>query len=108
MPNIFSCDADWFIKLKDEQPKVIVAVWAGEDEKVNNWLENLQKFEDKGVPVFVCDTRSCPTIAERLGAKEAGETIVFNKGIEKGRIVPTEKIEENIQKLSELVQEEAK
>jgi hypothetical protein len=35
MPNIFSCDADWFTRLKDEQPKVIVAVWAGEDEKVS-------------------------------------------------------------------------
>ena len=104
MPNIWSCDAAWFEKLKNEQPKVIVAVWDRESEsdKVNEWLEKLQKFEDEGTPVFVCD-KSCPGIVEKLGAKEGGETIVYAKGIEKGRLLhPSEDIEGSLSKVKEL------
>ncbi len=101
-PNIFSCDPEWFNKLRNEQPKVIVAVWGGEDEKVNKWLERLQEFEDKGVPVFVCDSRSCPSIAEKLGATQPGETIVFTAGSEKGRLSPGDDIEGSIEKVKGL------
>lgn len=103
MPNIFTCDSAWFTKLIEEQPKAIVALWAGEDEKVNQWLEKLQALEDEGIPVFVCDVQSCPGIAEKLGAKGGGETIVFQHGEEKGRITPAEDFEAELSKVKELV-----
>ena len=101
-PNIFSCSAEWFEKLKDEQPRVIVATWSEEGgEKLNEWLERLQKFEDEGVPVFVCDIESCPSIAEKLGARGGGETIVFERGVEKGRLSPGQDLEAELARVKE-------
>lgn len=106
MPNIFTCDAEWLEKLKKEQPKVVVALWKKEGgENINKWLETLQKLEHEGTPVFVCDGDSCPGISEKLGTNEAGETIVFSQGIEKGRVKPGENIEESLSKVKELMKE---
>lgn len=102
MPNIFSCSTEWFDKLSKEQPKVIIATWKEGNEKINEWLEKLQKLEDEGVSVFVVDTESCPGIAEKLGAKEGGETIVFEHGEEKGRVIPGEDLESELAKVREL------
>jgi hypothetical protein len=96
MPNVFSCNDQWFNRLKGEQPKVVIATWreAGGEKvsggKLNEFLERLQKFEDEGVPVFVVDCDSCPTIAEQLKVTEGGETVVFTGGVERGRTVPTD------------------
>lgn len=103
MPNIFSCSADWFKKLKDEQEKVVIATYQDSGgDKVNEWLEKLQKLEEEGVPVFVVDCDSCPKIAESIGVKEVGETIVLAHGVEKGRVSPGEDIEGNLNKVKEL------
>jgi hypothetical protein len=100
-PQIFTCDPEWLSKLKDEQPKVVVALWTGQDENVNKWLEQLQKIEDEDVPVFVCDAVSCGAIKETLGANEGGETIVFRQGKEVGRLKPSENIEADIARVRE-------
>ena len=102
MPNIWSCDAEWFIKLRDEQPKVVVAMWSGDDERVNEWLEKLQAIEKEDVPVFVCDIQSCPAIGEKIGAKEGGETIIFKHGVETGRLAPGEDLETELAKVREM------
>lgn len=102
-PNIFSCSAEWFEKLKDDQARVVIATWKeGAGDKANEWLERLQKLEDEGLPVFVVDTTSCPDIAERLGAKESGETIIFAQGVEKGRLAPGEDAEADLARVKEL------
>lgn len=104
MPNIFSCSLEWFERLKDEQPKVIITTWkeAG-GEPVNKFLERLQTLEDQGVSIFVVDCDSCPTIAEKLKVTEIGETIIFTNGIEKGRVIPDEKtIEESLKRVKKL------
>lgn len=100
MPNIFTCDPQWVEKLKKGEDKVIVAVWCGSDEKCNRWLEKLAQMEEPGKPVFVIDMDSCPQVAESLGVK-AGETIVFNKGEEKGRVALSDDIEGDIAKVKE-------
>jgi len=102
MPNVFSCSTEWFEKLSKEQPRVIIATWKEGSDKVNEWLEKLQKLEDEGVPVFVVDTESCPAIAAKLETKEGGETIVFEHGEERGRVTPGEDLEEGIAKVKEL------
>lgn len=101
MANVFSCSDEWFKKLAKEQPKVVVAVWSeASGAKTNEWLERLQKLEDEGVPVFVCDGDSCPAIAEHIGAK-AGETVVLEHGVEKARLTPGEDLDVELGKVRE-------
>lgn len=103
MPNIFSCSTEWFEKLKDDQARVIIATWKERGgEKVNEFLERLQALEDEGIPVFVVDCDSCPTIAEKLKVTEDGEAIVFAHGVEKGRLTPKEDIEGSLKMVKEL------
>jgi endo-alpha-1,4-polygalactosaminidase (GH114 family) len=110
MPNIFSCSTEWFKRLKEQQPKVVIATWkeaGGEKvsaDKLNEFLEKLQKLEDGGIPIFVVDCDSCGTIAQELKITEAGEVIVFNNGVEKGRVVPTDdKIEADLSEVKSLL-----
>jgi hypothetical protein len=102
MPNIFTCDQEWFLKLKDEQPKVIVTLYRGEDDKLNEWLEKLNGLEDSGTALFVIHEGSCGSaMADKLGLKQDGETIVFKKGQEVGRLTPDD-IEASLSKVKEL------
>ena len=101
-PNIFSCDPGWLKRLTDSQEKVVVTGWCGGDEKSNEWLEKLAKLEDEGIPVFVCDKDSCPSIAESIKLVKPGETVVFNKGEEKGRLVPGDDFDSDLKKVKEL------
>ena len=103
-PNIFSCDPEWFKKLKDSQEKVVIASWCGGDEKCNQWLEKLAKLENEGLPVFVCDINSCPSIAESIKVTSPGETVVFSGGEEKGRLVPGEDFESDLKRVKELAE----
>lgn len=48
MPNIWTCDPDWFDKLTSSMDKVVIAGWCGGDEKCNEWLERLAKLESEG------------------------------------------------------------
>lgn len=88
MPNIFSCDPGWLEKLKKGQDKVVIATWKEGSPGVDRYLESLQQLEDQGIPVFVVDATSCPKIADSLNTKESGETVVFSKGKEVGRLTP--------------------
>lgn len=99
MPNIFSCNTEWFERLKEDQPKVVIAAWKEGNDRLNEWLEKLQKLEDEGVAVFVVDGDSCPSIIEKIGTKEDGETIVFENGVEKGRLTPSEDLEAELEKV---------
>ncbi len=103
MPNIFSCDPEWFDKLVKETPKAVIATWnkAG-GEQTNKWLERLEKLENEGIPVFVCDGDSCKNITDKLGAKESGETIVFQNGKEVGRLAPGQDSESDFNKVKEM------
>ena len=101
MPQIWSCDAEWYDKLKNEQEKVVVAVWSSHDEKVNPYLEKLQVLEDENIPVFIVDKDSCGSVAEKIGAKP-GETVIFKGGKEVGRVTLGENIEADIEKVREL------
>lgn len=103
MPNIFSCSPEWFEKLRAEQPKVVVATWSEKSSKKNNeWLEKLQGLEKEGIPVFVCDGDSCKSILEKLGTQGDGETIVFDHGVEKGRLTPGDDFEGDLSKVKEM------
>jgi hypothetical protein len=100
MPNIWSCDPDWFEQMVQKEEKVAVVVWSG--AKDNEYLNKMGELEKQGIPVFVCDSRTCGPIAERLGLKEGGETIVFERGVEKGRVIPSEDAEGNFKRVQEL------
>ncbi|MDD5045371.1 MAG: hypothetical protein PHI12_06695 [Dehalococcoidales bacterium] len=102
-PNVFSCSAEWFEKLKAEQPKVVVATWSEKaGAKNNKWLERLQELEKEGIPIFVCDGDSCKSILDKIGTQGAGETIVFGHGVEKGRLMPGENLEDDLGKVKEM------
>ncbi len=103
-PNIFSCDPKWFEKLKTDQKDVVVVGWCGDDEKCNAYVEEIAKLEARGIPVFVIDKDSCPTIAEQVGVKSAGETVVFHNGEEVGRLTP-ESIETAVQQIEDKMKE---
>lgn len=104
MPNVFSCNPEWFKRLKDEQPNVVVAMWSSQDaDRTNKWLERLQLLEDENIPVFVCDLDSCPDIAEIVGASKSGETIVFRDGKEEARLEPSEDVERDIEKVKKII-----
>lgn len=97
MPNIFTCDPGWLERLKATQEKVIVTGWCGSDENCNKWVEGLAKLEEEGVPIFVCDIDSCPSIADKLGVKKGGETVIFAHGEEKGRLMPSDNLEGDLE-----------
>lgn len=100
MPNVWSCSTEWFEQMVKDQEKVVVTTWREkESEKINEMLEKLAKLEEEGTPIFVIDLDSCPAIGAKLGLKEAGETIVFELGKEKGRT----KLEEGIEKVKALI-----
>ncbi len=101
MPNVFSCDAAWFERLRADQSKVVVAAWS-EKTGQNEWLERLQKLEIEGIPVFVIDCDSCESIAVQVGVK-AGETVVFANRRETGRLTPGEDLDKNLGEVREMV-----
>jgi len=100
MPNIWSCDPAWFKQMVKKEEKVAVVVWSG--EKDNDYVKKMEELEKQGVPVFVCDSRTCGPIVEKLGLKDGGETIVFEKGVEKGRVISSEDVEGNFKRVQEL------
>ncbi len=105
MTNVFSCDPEWFDKLLKEQPTAVVAKWNKADAaKTNEWLEKLQKLEDTGVPIFVCDGDSCQTITDKIGAKDSGDTIVFKGGKEVGRLAPSSDLQGSLDKVRDMVE----
>ena len=99
MPNVFSCDPGWLEKLKKGQDKLVVATWKEGSPGADKYIESLQKLEDQGIPVFVCDAQSCPQLAESLKTKESGETVVFSKGKEVGRLKPGSNTEDDLAKV---------
>ncbi len=104
MPNIWTCDLGWFERLKSQTDKVVIASWCGGDEKCNEWLERLAKIEEEGIPVFVIDKDSCPSIAESVKVTSPGETVVFSGGEEKGRVVPGDDFESDLRRVRELTE----
>jgi len=103
MPSVFTCSPDWARQLLKDQPKVVIATWSEKDsEKINEWLEKINKLEDEGIPVFVIDCDSCPRIGEELGVKEPGETLIYKEGAETGRLTPGEDLEAELAKVKEM------
>ena len=90
-------------RLTESHDKVVVATWQESGGVENNaWVEKLSALEESGVPVFVCDGDSCPEIAKQLGSTKPGETIVFQKGKEIGRVIPTADSLDDIAKVREI------
>lgn len=90
MPNVFSCDPKWLDHLKEEQENVVVIGYCGGDEKCNEFIEEVAKLEKEGIPVFVVDKDSCPDIAAKVGLQNPGDTVIFSKGVETGRLTPAD------------------
>jgi sulfur relay (sulfurtransferase) complex TusBCD TusD component (DsrE family) len=73
--------------MKDSEKKVVVTTWSEKGGgNLNQFLERLQVLEKEGVPVYICDMDSCRGVAEELGIKNPGETVVYQQGAEKGRL----------------------
>ena len=101
-PNVFSCSEEWFTKLKREQGKLAVVTWKPGDSTNNQRLEKLQELERAGVACFVCDEKTCPDLANSLSS-QPGEVIVFERGVEKGRVPPSADVDADVNKVKEMV-----
>jgi|GEM_PF-4051935 thioredoxin-like negative regulator of GroEL len=106
MPNIFTCNPGWVDDLKNKEEKVVIATWSEKGgAPLNDFLEKLQSLEQSGVPVYVVDCDACKGIADKLGVKEAGETVVFKKGVEVGRMEnPAANVDDSFAKVKGMVE----
>jgi hypothetical protein len=103
MPSVFTCSPGWARQLLKDQTKVVIATWSEKDSgRLNEWLEKINKLEDEGIPVFVVDCDSCPSIEQELGVKEPGETLIYREGKEAGRLTPGESLDESLSKVKEM------
>ncbi len=89
-PNIFSCDPKWLDHLKEGQENVVVVGYCGGDEKCNAFIEEVAKLEKEGIPVFILDKDSCPDLAAKVGLQNPGDTVIYSKGVESGRLTPAD------------------
>jgi hypothetical protein len=81
MPNVYSCDLGFVLTMLHSCPETAVVVgWSkAGGEKNNQWVEELGKLEEKGIPVLVADLDSCANLSTDLGIK-AGETQLYRSG----------------------------
>jgi hypothetical protein len=87
MPNVSTCDTDFIRDTISKSDKAIAIAWSKSAE-MNELVEKVSELESSGIPVFVLDCDSCGKVSDDFKVKP-GETIIFQKGKEVGRVTPT-------------------